>query len=185
MKEARFEPRSGAPYRGLRHYGAGRWLVDRRAQCGRSAGCWVIGRPPRNLRRIERLLAALAQPAGEPLGPPPDLEITDPLNPSTGGGPIGFRAFGGSNGIRLRWNPAPARADLLGAHLLLGDLAPLLGITGDPVIARTSRWRNAGGPEAGLTAHCGFCRRTFGICRFLQRQLGPGGRHALRTTSQW
>lgn len=41
----------------------------------------------------------------------------DPLNPSTGGGPVGFRALGGSNGVALRWNPAPARADLLGFRL--------------------------------------------------------------------
>lgn len=40
--------------------------------------------------------------------------LLDPDNPVTGGGPVGFRARGGSGGIRLGWNPAPARADLRG-----------------------------------------------------------------------
>jgi DNA-binding beta-propeller fold protein YncE len=41
----------------------------------------------------------------------------DPQNPMTGGGPIGFRALGGSDGVTLMWSPAPARADLIGFKL--------------------------------------------------------------------
>jgi DNA-binding beta-propeller fold protein YncE len=71
----------------------------------------------------------------------------DPLNPSTGGGPVSFRALGGNNGIHLRWNPAPARADLLGLRLErrragpdpfvpLGGILPLNSTGYDDGVAR-------------------------------------------------
>lgn len=69
-----------------------------------------------------RALALLAVLLGAALGGAgceerPRSNVLDPENPTTGGGPLGFRALGGADGVTLRWNPAPARADLLGFRL--------------------------------------------------------------------
>ena len=65
---------------------------------------------------VAALLAALVlASAGCEVRPRDNL--LDPQNPQTGGGPLGFRALGGSQGVSLRWSPAPARADLLGFRL--------------------------------------------------------------------
>lgn len=65
------------------------------------------------------LLFALAGCEARPRSNP-----LDPQNPTTGGGPLGFRALGGPSGVTLSWSPAPARADLLGFRLERRRLGP-------------------------------------------------------------
>jgi DNA-binding beta-propeller fold protein YncE len=66
------------------------------------------------------LLALLVAGCGER----PRSNVLDPENPATGGGPLGFRALGGTGGVTLKWNPAPARADLAGFLLERRRLGP-------------------------------------------------------------
>src|SRR5688500_14579998 len=93
----------------------------RAGACARASTRTARASPSMSVSRLASpavaLLVAACALAGAGCEARPRDNPLDPQNPMTGGGPIGFRALGGGDGVTLMWNPAPARADLIGFKL--------------------------------------------------------------------